>query len=428
MSERWARSGRRLALGATVAALVAVLGCNSTGFNTNPLAGVGFTSGARGAMDGFVFVPSRHAGVKQTASGNTIPNATIQIYQLDGSSPVQLVPPPTIQADATGYYTVSNLPLDVPLEVVAIDPFELPGEIHRTVKAVISFTSKNDNKTRDLNDASTVVAAMMQSMGLTTPLSDQQISTLESAADAYLAANPNLDVTGSATDLAGAATQVAKTSFGSLDIVVYSNPVVAATVTYNGETFALTTALPGDTTAGGNLLTLSNLPEGQVDIAITASGFQEDDFTATVTANQTTVTQQTLLLVGQAGVPQPPVIVDEQASPQFLPFNGGQMTIMADATSPEGDALTVTATLTPSDDTATLGPLTLTNTSGAVYSGTIAVPGNPSIVARTYTVVISVVDPAVNPNSPVQDVLTFQVAGVDSPPATPTTTGTSRRR
>lgn len=171
---------RRLLL---VAGLVmaGLSGCSSTGFDTNALAPPGFARGTRGTMDGFVFVPSRG---RQAATGVSIPNAIINVYRIVGGGQPNVLLAST-QADAEGFYRVEGMPLNTLLLVEAIDPFVIPGQPQRKVTGVISFQVAEE-RTRNLNEASTVAAAIVAASDMDDPLSDQQVSELEALAEERL--------------------------------------------------------------------------------------------------------------------------------------------------------------------------------------------------------------------------------------------------
>ena len=410
-----------LAAGLVVAGLT---GCSSTGFGQNALLPPGFQRGTRGTMDGFVFVPSRArgaSGVRQAATGTAIPHAVITVYRIvGGGAPNELLL--TTQADAEGFYRAAGMPLNVLLLVVATDPFSLPGQAAHTVSGVISFDVAED-RTRNLNPASTIAARVIENQGTGQPVSSQQVTALETEAEGLLTDPYGPDVTTDEEALAAAAGELEPTSSGSLYIHVYSNPAVAATVKVNGATVGTVTTLLPNSEPGANLVELEPVAVGQVNVQLSAAGFMTDNFVVDILAGQENTAQRVLVPL-PAGANKPPTIVDQRTLPSRLGFSGGEIAIQAIVVDSEGDATTVSAQVVPSIPSSAARtsegwtvPLTLGE--NHLYSGTLTVPGNPNTANATYVVTISAQD-AGHTATPTQSILTFQVAGTNPPPDPPT--------
>jgi hypothetical protein len=423
MMTRCFHAVRRAALITAAAGLLALLGCSSSGFSSNPLASVGFSRGTAGLMDGFVFVPSR-AGFKQTASGNTLPDAIITVYQLNGAAAPTLLF--TSQADDTGHYSVAGMPLDVPLLIKATVPFSnVPGQTQNSLEAIVSFSSTEDNKTRNINNVSTVAADACVDNNAADPLSDAQVTALETVAQQLLNQNPNIDPTTNAAGLAALAASEQQEAFGSYNLAIFSTPPVAATVLINGAQAGTINTLTPGSAASSNVQQFTSIPSGDADIEIDAPGFQPAIFTITIVGGQTTNDQRTLVSAPVAGQSFPPVIVDERVTPPSLPFEGGTVSVQAILQDPQNHAITASATAVVLSTTGrqTLSPITLAPIGNNVYSGNLTAPGNPTVVPVTYEVTISA-STTQNP-TPVTAVVDFQVAGTNPPPPAPTTTTTT---
>ncbi|NUQ00858.1 MAG: hypothetical protein HUU35_13495, partial [Armatimonadetes bacterium] len=188
---------RRATLGIAMVVLAATLGCGGNGFGTSSLAQPSIRS--RAALDGFVFVPSR---TRQDAEGDTsIPHALIEVYVLpraEGDRPIA-----ETQADSRGFYRVEGLAIEVPLLIIATDPFDP----RRVLRGVISFREDEteEAKERNLTPTSTLAAQVVerqieqQGSDAAVPISDAQVQALETVAEEKLAElaveQPDVDIT-----------------------------------------------------------------------------------------------------------------------------------------------------------------------------------------------------------------------------------------
>lgn len=422
---------RRGALLVALLSLGGTLGCGASSGGSDSLAG---TTRTTASMDGFVFVPSRS---RQVASGDTsIPHALIRVFllpRMPGDSPIF-----TTQADATGFYRIdfTNDPdqvLNKGLVVLATDPFD-PA---RTLRAVISFQDATDVKNRNLTPTSTIAAAIVENEGYTEPLSDSQITQLETLADDVFAdLDPDQDPTTDDTILQNAATTAAANGFGRFEISVFSDPTVTANVILNGFNSGLVpTALPETSTTrqnptvSGNTLTIARAIVGTTRVQLTAPGFLTDEFTVDIIGGQTTTVERTLVQQPPPGQNLPPVVISSRITPQTLPFQGGQVQLYAQVQDPEGDAITGTFSILRTIDAAGNTAVFLNGDlaqNQQDFAALVSVPGNPNTFNQTYTATLSFTDGTDRPV--VRRVRQFQVSGLEAPPTPPTDTGDSSAR
>jgi len=94
-----------------------------------------------------------------------------------------------------------------------------------------------------------------------------------------------------------------------------------------------------------------------------------------------------------------------------LDFEGGVVTITAQASDPDGDELTVQARVKRPDGT--VQTVTLAKISGSEYRGTYTVPGNPTTSSQKYEVQVMASDGQV---SAADLPLSFTVNPAETPP------------
>ncbi|MBI2298730.1 MAG: hypothetical protein HYU66_07240 [Armatimonadetes bacterium] len=417
---RWGRRGGLL-LG--LLALGLDLGCGANGFGTNSL--VGPVTRSSTTLDGFVFVPSRS---RQTVVGSTIPHALLRVYRLPrtaGDVPVALG-----QAGADGSYQIAGLPIGVSLQVIAEEPFPPVGQAPHQLQGVVSFQGEGDTRNRNLNENSTLAAATFVRSGSTLPISEAQNSQLEAAAEDFIARNDPESITTDPELLDDLAELLQTTSFGGLRLRLFSTPPVTASVQANGVSAgSVLTTLPDG--AGGELL-LDNLAVGGVALNITAPGFVTDSFVAEVEGGETNDVDRILVPVGQPAENQLPSIDTVAASPDPLPFTGGEVTIRATIHDPEDDEIEAAAQVVVAGAAARTSPGELIGEtdlaregSTDIYSGTVEVPGNAGTANAVYTVTVSARDGDNRPT--VQKVGSFAVAGVAPPPPPPSEPSAAER-
>ncbi len=374
-------------------AVFGLTGCGSSSSGSN-LVPAGFQRGTRGAMDGFVFVPSR--------ANTAIPNARVMVYEVVGNGqPDRLIA--QTQANNEGFYRVDNQPLNKLIRIEAVDPFQLPDQPQRKVSGVLSF-AEAEARTRNLNPPSTLAAAIVGVQGTTAPLSDSQVSGLETAAEERLSQPGAPDITADPNALTKLAQEMASTTFGTADVFVFSEPTVQATVLVNGVAAGKTTTLKPGSTAGANSVHLSDLAAGLATITVTAPGFVDDQFTVQITAGQNASVQRTLHVAGA------PRIIDQRAVPERLPSTGGEVTLQAIVYSEAGEKLNVVAEVTL-PGTTTVRTVNLSAVDKYLYVGKMTAAANTSSVNATYTVKIKA-SPAARPLEVAQSVSSFQVGGL----------------
>lgn len=324
-----------------------------------------------GAIDGFVFVPTRDGHVtraRQEVVGMVgIPHALIQVFRLPrhpGDPPLK-----TGRADASGYYHITGLPLNVPLLVVAKDPFGLP-----TLKAVTTL-DRPEPKRRDVTEKSTVAAAVVEELPEVPALSDDQVEELETVAEQVLTQakqeDPTLDVLTDPEDLKQVAIQAKQESTGNLE--VNSNPP-GASITLNGQPTGRTTPY-----------TFTDLPIGDVTILLRRGGYLDLTHIATVEGGKTTSVTLNLVPL-PTPVNQAPVINNPQVRPPELRFEGGTVHLQAEIVDPNDDPLQVWAEVRLG--TQRLPDVPLTKGVGNEYTGTWSVEGNETEVTMIYVIVI----------------------------------------
>ncbi|MCC7494533.1 MAG: hypothetical protein IT204_19400 [Fimbriimonadaceae bacterium] len=410
---------RRYGLALLLAAGALSVGCSANGGGSDGL--IGEPSRSASAMDGFVFVPSRG---RQTATGDTsIPHALIRVFVLPrtpGDTPVA-----TTQADARGFYRLDGLPINVPLLVVATDPFDS----NRVLRGAISFGAAGEEKQRNITPTSTVAASILENRGTDQPVTDSQVAALEQIADAKLdELDDEVDITTDEEALAAIVEDAADESFGTVVVSVFSDPVTRAALLFNGvEQARVNTALPpedftGDAdravTVSGNTVTLTDVPIGTAELRVVAGGFEPDFEEIDVQGGATSELDLTLLPSPVAGADRPPVILQARVLPQTLPFQGGTVAVQAQVRDPEGEAvegLARVALSTPNGDEE-FDDFDMT-AAGDWFSANVTVPGNPHSYAQVYLVRLEFVSAGVT--EPTRRLLQFSVSNIDGPPNPP---------
>ncbi len=416
------------------AALMLTIGCGATsGTGTEGLAQA--VSRQRGAMDGFVFVPSRAVG-RQTVQGFSIPFAKIEVFVMPrkpGDAPIRVT-----QAGYNGdpinprfdFYKIDDLEINLPLVIVATDPFNP----QRVLSAAISFEEQSDKKTKDITPTTTVAAKVLEKKGTDKPVSDAQVAALEAVAEKKIAAlPPDVDVTleteENEAEVADLVEEAEAESFGDLIVHVFSDPVAAATIFLNGGNVGtVTTALPGTVGATANTLELEDLPIGTANVRITAPKFLTDETTTDIVGGEEAELDRTLALAPVVGQNLPVAIISARMRPSTLPFQGGTTQIEAVVRDPENGTVTGQAVVRKPTATGTGGSEvfaqpTLTR-SGETFTGSVTVPGNPNSFNQSYVVELAFTDG--NNRPVVRKVITFQVSGVAQPPQPPPDEGARR--
>jgi hypothetical protein len=105
-----------------------------------------------------------------------------------------------------------------------------------------------------------------------------------------------------------------------------------------------------------------------------------------------------LICDGPDGGNHPPDVRNAAVNPSPLAFEGGDVTITADATDPDGDALTVETTVRKPDGA--MQTIPLTKGTGSQYRGTYIAPGNPTRSAQTYEIRVTASDGVASDTDP----------------------------
>ncbi len=390
-----------------------VAGCGSSNFRDHALVPPGFARGTRGAMDGFVFVLARQV---RAADGTAIPNATVKVYEVRGKGQPNVLLQ-TTQTDAEGFYRLSGQPLGKLLQIEAVDPFQLPERKYRRVAGVISFSVAED-RTRNLNPASTLAAAIVGVKGQNEPLSDEQVSDLEAISEARLAQPGAPDITADPEALLQLATEMANAQYGTADVFVYAKAATKVAVFVNSARVGTVDALPSGSTAQTNFIHLTKLARGLVTVRLEAAGYQADEFTLAIEPGQNALATRTLVPVPEPGENSAPVIVDKRAVPDRLPSSGGRVVVQALVYDPDGDAIDVCAVIilpAPMPGADRPAPITvdMTRVGDHLFVGNFDAPANAHQGNDTYSVCIEARD-AQHKDAPTKAHFSFQVAGLRS--------------
>lgn len=403
-------------VGVVVGLLAATLaGCSSDSVLNVSRLEEAFRRRGRGACDGFVFVPTR-----QALGGQTIPHATIRIVPIpvDQNEPVA-----EGQADADGFYRFEKFKLDQPYVVFATEPFSGGREL----QALVSFNSVNEDQRKNLTDVTTIAARVYQLAAAEAPVTLDQVAALESLCAEIIAEHEDAAGITTSEEIRDAiARQALEESFGALRLTITSEPTVTAEVRLNGQLVGQVETGPPTARTEAGVLLLDQVLVGTAGVTITAPGFVTDTFEVSVGANETISIGRQLVPLPSEQSNLPPVIQAAVAEPDPVPFEGGQVEILAQVRDPEADALTVRATVT----TPTGGSLQLAlpRLEGDIFGAALPVPGNAEITNQVYQVRIEAVDEpfelpvdggASGPGRPATYAFGFSVSGVDPPPPRP---------
>lgn len=392
-----------------------VAGCSSDSVLNVSRFEAAFRRHGRGACDGFVFVPTR-----QAVGGQTIPHATIRIIPIPVS---ENQPVAEGQADANGFYRFERFKLNQPYVVIATEPWTGGREL----QALVSFNSVNEDQRKNLTDITTIAARVYELSGSTEPVTLDQVEALEQICEEVIERRGDAAGITISNDIRDSIAQEAlEDSFGALRLTISSEPIVTAEVALNGVVVGQVETAPAASRTEAGLLELEQVLVGTAQVTITAPGFLPDTFEVTVEANETVSVGRQLVPVPGEQSNLPPVVRAATAHPDPVPFEGGQVEILAEVVDPEADGLTVRATVTT--PTGGSAQLDMPRLEDDYFVAELPVPGNAEITNQVYHVLIEAVDEpfelpvdgeATGPGRPTLYSFQFSVSGVDPPPPKP---------
>jgi len=302
------------------------------------------------------------------------------------------LPLATTQTSAEGFFRLTNLPLQVALLLEAQPEF-------RTVSAIVTLTDAATLR-KDLNPTTTLAAAVAeQTLSSGEAFSPAQLARLENVAGQTLAAYPSGDVTADAVQRGSLAAAIAAAHVGSLDI--RSTPSGAQVWIDDWDTGRTTPTL------------FTAQIKGQSTVRLHLDGYR--DFVAVVELRagaRTRLDASLEPLPAQAN--RAPRIRLISLSTTSLPPEGDLLTVTATVTDADSDPLMVTARLRGGG--VTFAGQRMTRLEGTdQYQTTLRVPGNLGSVPQSYTVEVTATDGRGGLASAVSDPLTVET--VESPPS-----------
>lgn len=410
---------KRVGLAAVVAVVAAGVGCSSSDFSVDTL-DAAFARRGRGAVDGFVFVPTRS---HLTLGKPVMPHAQIEIVPLPLRDNLPIV---NSQANEHGFYSFDQLELNRPYLVLATEPF---GGTRR-LAGLLNFNPDNEQVRRDLTDITTLAARIYELSGNSRPLSLFQIQALERLSEEALDESPQGGF--ATTDikvLDTLATDLLARSFGDLLLRVSSDPRAEVTVLLNGAEAGKVGSGPIDSRelAPGEIL-IEDLARGNLTVELRATGFFADTFEVEILGGEQVDVDRQLVPLPRLGANLPPVIIGVGAQPRRLPFQGGRIQLAARIRDPEGDRITAVAVVRgPANQVRTVP---LLPRGDRTFVGELDIAGNANRINEVYGVLVLAVDaPFTLPETPGEferdrgrpslRLFQFLVDPVESPPDPP---------